>query len=859
MTARTTGTWIVPLEAPEATIALVGGKGAALAKLTAAGFPVPPGFQITTAAYRRFVDENDLRRTIDATLSVTDDDPATLERAASTIQDAFAGGTMPPEIAREIGQAYAALGEPAPAVAVRSSATAEDLPGMSFAGQQETFLDVQGAADLLDAVRRAWASLWTARAIAYRQRMGVTQDRVAMAVVVQAMIPAEVSGVLFTANPVSGARDELVINAGAGLGEAIVGGTVTPDTFVVARESLQTTSFTPGQRDATVHPAPAAPPMLSDARVRELSELASRIERQFAGAPQDIEWALADGQFWILQSRPITTLPPAPLHDVRWESPIPGATWVRRQVVEHMPEPLSPLFEELYLDQGLARSIEDVGRVMGYAEGFGEVYPPPFFTTVNGYAYMRANFALNPSAVLFLLRSLLTAPFWLFRHGVAYWRDEALPRYLATIARWQEIDPAAATDDDLLRGVRELAWADARYWFPAAIAIGTAKLSDSFLDGFLGLIAPGQGLRSAQFLRGFPSRTLDAEAELDAIAARARASASLRALIAATPAEQLLPVLPDSAEGRNLRDALQRYFARYGHQIYSLDFAEPTLVDAPLPVLLGLKALVQQPGQGALARQEAVARERDHLAAATAHALDPLRRLLFERFLRWAQQFAPYREDALFYVGAGWPLLRRFAFELGRRLVAAGSLDTADDVYFLQNEDLEAAIAARAAAQVRPDLARMARERRTLREARSRLHPPAAVPPTAHLQLGPFNLSERETQRRNPEGATTLRGFPVSPGRVTAPASVIHSPEEFASMEPGTILVCPTTTPAWTPLFAQARGLVTDIGGILAHGSIVAREYGIPAVMGTGNATRAISSGQQITVDGSAGTVILSA
>ena len=167
------------------------------------------------------------------------------------------------------------------------------------------------------------------------------------------------------------------------------------------------------------------------------------------------------------------------------------------------------------------------------------------------------------------------------------------------------------------------------------------------------------------------------------------------------------------------------------------------------------------------------------------------------------------------------------------------------------------AITARAAREARPDLVRLARDRRALREEQRRLHPPAAVPPTAGLRWGPIDLSGRETQRRNLADATTLQGFAVSPGRVTAPASVIHSPADFAQMEPGTILVCPTTTPAWTPLFAQARGLVTDIGGILAHGSIVAREYGIPAVMGTGNATQRITSGQEITVDGSAGTVTL--
>ena len=195
----------------------------------------------------------------------------------------------------------------------------------------------------------------------------------------------------------------------------------------------------------------------------------------------------------------------------------------------------------------------------------------------------------------------------------------------------------------------------------------------------------------------------------------------------------------------------------------------PTLVEAPLPVLLALKALVREPGMDALARQAAMARERDELMEETERSFDPLRRFVFRRLARWAQRFAPYREDALFYLGAAWPLLRRFALELGRRLAEAGSLGTADDVFFLESEELEQAIAARAAGEARPDLVRLAQDRRALREEQRRLHPPAAVPPTAGLRWGPLDLSGRETQRRNLADATTLQGFAVSPAASPPP------------------------------------------------------------------------------------------
>jgi pyruvate,water dikinase len=852
---------VVPLAAPEVTLARVGGKGASLANLAAAGFPVPPGFQITTSAYREFMAVNDLQPTIDASPRVlSPDDPAALQGAATAIREAFLAGAIPDRIVAGIESAYAALGEPP--VAVRSSATAEDLPGLSFAGQQETFLDVRGDVALLDAVRRCWASLWTARAISYRQQMGVPADGVAMAVVVQRMVPAEIAGVLFTANPATGNRGELVIEAAPGLGEALVSGEVTPESYVVDRQRLDVVSFTPGHGTAPSTPdgtgeAPTGERLLTPALLRDLAELGLRVETHFGGVPQDIEWAVAGGAVWLLQARPITNLPAAPLAEVRWESPLPGATWVRRQVVEHMPEPLSPLFADLYLDTGLQRSIARVGEILGMGDELAAFIDGPFFITVNGYGYSRGNFTVTVKTALLLLKWMIQGPILIFRRGISQWRDAGVPEYLATIARWQEIDPATASDDELLRGIRELAIADAVYWFSAALVIGAAKVSDALLEWILPRLVPGRDLHSGEFLRGFSSPMLQAEIELNAIARRARASEVLREIIETTPADRLLDALPETPKGRALRDDLQRYFARYGHQIYNLDFVAPTLIESPLPALLALKALVREPGQEALARQATMASERDRLTAEVADSLDPVRRFLFARVVRWAQRFAPYREEALFYVGAAWPLLRRLARELGSRLAAAGSLDTADYLYFLDSGELAQAIAARAAGEARPDLAALARERRALREARKRLHPPAAVPPEAGMRVGRLDLSERETQRRNAAEATTLRGFAVSPGRVTAPASVILSPADFAQMEPGTILVCPTTTPAWTPLFAQARGLVTDIGGILAHGSIVAREYGIPAVMGTGNATQRIANGQQITVDGSAGTVDL--
>jgi pyruvate,water dikinase len=853
------------------TVERGGGKGANLGELVAAGLDVPPGFCVTTAAYRRAVVEAGLVGAIEKTLrDVRVDDPASAESASARITVLFGHLPVPDDLVEGILAAYRALG--APPVAVRSSATTEDLAGASFAGQQATLLNVRGEGELLDAVRHCWGSLWSARAIAYREHQGFRHDRAAIAVVVQQLVSAEVSGVLFTANPVSGARDEIVINAALGLGEAIVEGLTTPDSFTLdratlavrdrqtGRQEVETVLAERGTTERALDPERAAQPTLAVTQLARLVEIGINVENHF-GSPQDIEWAYAaDGRFWVLQARPITNLPPQPLSDVRWEPPVPGSAWWRRQVVENMPEPLSPLFDELYLREGLELSIDAMMEFfrMTYfrVEDFVD---RPLFTTVNGYAYTRANYKpFRWSAIPMLLRVTVDEFRLMFRdEGLAYWREQALPDYLTTVERWKAANRASASDERLLAGVRELALADARYWFACVLMLARAKITDALLGRFLKVAARGRGLTSGMFLRGFPSPTVEAGAELEVLAERIRASNELRALVAATPAADLPEALRSTPLGQDWLAVFARYLDRYGHQVYNLDFVAPTQADDPLPVLLSLKAMVKRPGHDPRSGQQAIVAERDARVEETARSFDFLRRKLFGVLLGWARSFGPHREQALFYMGAGWPTLRGLALELGRRLVESGSLLAAEDVFFLETPEIRTALSARDSGQTQPNIAALADERRELREARKRLHPPPVVPPAYKVRFGPFDMSAFETQRRNVPEGTTLRGFAVSPGRVSAPASVIRSPSDFSRMEPGTILVCPTTTPAWTPLFSQARGLVTDIGGVLAHGSIVAREFGIPAVLGTGEASKRIRHGQRITVDGDWGLVLL--
>ena len=862
-------------------ISAAGGKGANLGELTTAGFPVPAGFVLKTAAYDAFVAANDLQKQIiELAKGVSSSDPQSSQVVSEQIRSLFIQANISDDMAAELIAAYQQLIEDSDnTVAVRSSATAEDLPTASFAGQQDTFLNVHGKDALLAAVKKCWASLWTARAIAYRQRQGIAPDAVSLAVVVQGLVSAETSGILFTANPTNGDRDQILINATWGLGEAIVGGLVTPDTIVVdkttysilsretATKTVMTVRTETGTEEQPIARSHQNRPVLDDRMAQQLAHFGTQIEAHY-GLPMDIEWAIANGDIAILQARPITSLPPAPLKDVTWEPVAPNTIWMRRQIVEHMPEPLSPLFEDLYLKQGLNKTMDEMYVTMGLLseDGFdiNEFIPQGFANTINGYAYTAGSFNMTPELVWQILKIYARID-KLFRSPAFDWDKVVLPRYRALSALWGAINLSKAKDAMLLQGIGELAAADSAYWFGSAAYLGLSRILDPVFDRLLKSplirnVLPQPGLGSSAFLRGFDSKALDAQADLEALAEQVRDSAELRALALNTPANQLMTALADHPDGQPILDDIQSYLNIYGHQIYNLDFVVPTQIEDPQAMLLSLKALVEHPpAQDVRTRQAQMAADRDALVEQTMQSLNPATQQLFAFVWKWTKRFAPYREHVMFYMGAAWPTARKLAHELGQRLTDAGAIAAPDDIYYLDSSEITAAIEARANAQALPDYVQLAQERRELRESRKLLTPLPKVPARSTLKFGPLDLSMFDptpTDMVANEGPV-LNGYAVSTGRVTAPASVIYSIKDFDQMKPDSILVCTTTTPAWTPLFSQAVGLVTDVGGALAHGSIVAREYGIPAVMGTGVATERIRSGMMLALDGDSGTVTL--
>ena len=825
-----------------------GGKGANLGELTRAGLPVPPGFVILTDAYRGYIAEHQLADKIIGLAGPTDD-PAGYESASEQIRALFAE-EVSDSLRAEIADEYAALGGDVP-VAVRSSATAEDLPEASFAGQQDTYLNVRGLEDLLVAVRDCWASLWTARAMAYRARQAIDPTTVSLAVVVQQMVDANAAGVMFTANPSNGHRDETVISAAWGLGESVVSGSVNTDNIVVSEadgtvlssETADKAVMTvPTEHRTQERPVPQEQrrqPVLSESDAAALAAYGTRIEDHY-GAPQDIEWARADGQFFIVQARPITALPEVEAAmPTDWTVPEPTAMYVRASIVEQLPDPLSPLFADI-IDGAVTRSLQSL---------FNELLNEDLIRdddvglpTINGYAYYRYK-----RSGMWRLMWKSPKAFRVLPSSQGRWRSYSHPKYRRIVRDWTGRDLGEMSTEELLAGVEELVEAAAEYYTAVQTIIPIAATSEVLFTRFYDAVVRGKDDPPAQvFMLGSDSEPIRAEKSLYDLATWTRSHQVLaESLLGMQPQEFLeRAAASDDSVWHEWHTRFQHHLGAYGHTVYNLDFMNAVPADDPAPLLETLRFFVSGKGLDPYQRQRRLAVRRDEATATVLARLDPLRAKAFRRLVHWAQNVAPVREDALADVGLGWPQVRRMLAEIGRRLQEAGVINRPDDVYWLHRSEIDEDLAS---------LADQVEQRKALWRGQRRATPPQLLP------KGGWGDMWRNWMPAASEDQTgdVIKGIAGSAGTITAPARVLGGPQDFGQMQPGDVLVASITTPAWTSLFAMASAVVTDIGGPLSHSSIVAREYGIPAVLGTAVATRRIRSGQLIRVDGDAGTVSL--
>ncbi len=639
---------ILELDSPVATLERVGGKGASLARLAAAGLPVPPGFHITTLAYCRFVSENQLAESIlTAAAQAKADDPATLDTASAQIQSLIAQGTIPDDIAASIRREYAALGGDDPPVAVRSSATAEDLPEMSFAGQQDTYLNVRGGDGVLEAVKRCWASLWTARALGYRARHGIRPEDVALAVVVQQLVPADVAGVLFTANPMTGSRDQVMINAAWGLGEAIVGGHVTPDTLTVdkptgvigsqeiADKDVMTVRSAGGTREEPVPADRRKQPALQPPQAAELTRLGVQIE-QLYGMPMDVEWALHDGRPFILQARPITALP-EPRASLDWPLPSPKGKYGRASVVELLPDPLSPLFATLALplwNEGY--------RELLRAIGLSGMFPEEYLLTINDYAYYDYSRISGWRMIIALPRLVLRARDWL-RRAITRWADEARPRYVAVVDAWSARDLARPRRATARRRPRDRAdgggaLLDHPERHPAHRGHGRGPVHVR--------VQPSRPAQGRPARTDLPARLrqapIHAEKSLYDLATWARSQPELADYLSRAGSGEIVaayqsPSAPvaDAESWREFSRRFAEHLNRFGHAVYDLDFAKSVAADEPAPLLETLKYFLTGQARNPYERQAAAAAAREEATRSLLARVKGLRRRWFTRLVPW--------------------------------------------------------------------------------------------------------------------------------------------------------------------------------------------------------------------------------
>jgi len=864
-------------------LGIAGGKGANLGEMIRAGLPVPRGFVVTTRAYQIFLDAAGLGPTIKDILAASSS-----HEASRAIQDRITACNISGQIAQEILTAYSGLGTGKVPVAVRSSATTEDLPTASFAGQHDTFLNIRGEDAILSSVRACWASLWTERAIAYREAHGIDHFHTLMAVVVQEMVDAEVSGVMFTVNPVSGSRDEAVIEACLGLGEALVTGKVTPDRFKVKKGPP------PAKAERT---AGAKAIEVQDDTLFALVGLGTRIEELF-GSPQDIEWCLRSGKLFVLQSRPVTAIgsvrPVVYFGSKMNQEALRGRliVWSSWNVRETMPVPQMPFGWSFWNHVVIPLAFEIALGVRRDDLNFDRYH---VLDRVNGRLYFNMNVLYGWPVLGWSLRGLLK---YLDRETAAVidglirseeFKPMRFPHPVKTM--WNIMRALAGSMVRLPQTMRELSAAYAARAFEdvgreaselakrdlsrmkdeeifreaeAVVRSFVLKVWPTFIWYALGLIgfimvkAAVKGwpdIIPEKFLSGLPPNKTT-ETALEMWKLFEGASVAVRKVLREVEPDQIQKRLAELPEGKEFLERLQGFLARYGHRaLMEFDITAPRWKDDPRFVFQALKNYTchktEEPTPLEHFRRQSDEREaiiktvRKRFSQGGVWRFLPprlLRRWLFERGLKIIHGYYPIRENAKFYAMTIWQRAREMYMEVGRRLAARGILEEDGDLFCFSH--LEIMRISRGEWQDIPAIRRTAKERKKEAEKWRSESPPLIV----------RSDGKAKGKAAAPSG-DILHGSPASPGTVRGRASVILDPVQGARIETGDVLVAPLTDPAWTPLFLTAGGLVMEAGGMMSHGAVVAREYGIPAVVGVTGATRAIRTGDIIEVDGSAGQV----
>lgn len=887
-------------------VMLVGGKGANLGALAQAAFSVPPGFVLLTSAYKLFVATNDIQQEIEQiAASIALEEPLSAERASNAIHALLEAGSMPGEVAEAVLTAYTQLGEPA--VAVRSSATIEDQPGASFAGQHESYLNIRTADELLIAVQRCWSSLWTVRALNYGTHQGIDPGSVSMAVIVQQLVSADASGVLFTVNPVTGASDEVLINAVWGLGESLVDGRVAPDTIITEKASGQvkqieigdktvmTVPSESGTAEQAVDPVQRQVAVLSTDQIKELTTTGREIEQHFK-TPQDVEWAIAQGHIILLQSRPVTTISSVrPVlrrqeeydipGDDNWDRqnetpPQPFDLWTRTNLGENFPFPISPLTSTAW------PAIFILGDLPKRNQASTDTPPAGVGRRFYGRIYVNEGAVIHMATQMGIPTSFIDATWGSSDRGARLSDDKFHPlrliRHLPSfITQTMQQPPQPAKQprkrkqklktDQMFAQIdkwvsdfqqQRLNQLDDRALWTQGVPVWGARAKMLFSRVLLvGIIAATAFYYLERRVYKWTGSKEDAAKLVMALSGVYAAEIGpvlwqmsqilrelgLDTLVLEKTPEEALTFLQNMPEAIPFTKQFQAFLQRFGHRCPNdAELLNPRWADAPAQVITLLSGYLRADEHVNPVETERRQRQvREETTARIQAQLNPYHRAIFRWLLKTTQQNVRARDNYRSYVTKFLYPMRILFAELGQRWVNREWLNNAEDIFFLMISEIDEVIATGDPTIFNKELHSVVADRRAAFDYWHHIVPPDAIGPDG------IPLSFQIT-----DGAF-LQGLAASGGQVRGTARLVRSVQEATQLTSGDIMVTQATDPDWTAVFPLVSGIVLEIGGQLSHGAIIAREYAIPAVINVQGAMQRIRDGQTITVDGTSGRVYL--
>lgn len=828
----------------------IGGKAKTLMEMSEAGFPVPEGIVLPASFFSPWMD---MLKKQDAWIYfLYDKSQENCDKLKKTAQSLKMNNWQWLELTKAMKHF-----SQTELFAVRSSSPEEDLETASFAGEYETTLGVPYEG-LEKAVACSFASMLDYRVVEYKNHHTIQTDDPKIAVIIQKQIPSDVSGVGFSANPQNGAEDEVMLNASFGLGEAIVAGLVTPDIYIIkgnkiidkkiAEKHMGTYLKTGGYTKDLDIPTPKKE-SLTKKQALELAKMIKNIAEYYQ-KPMDTEWAIAGKTIYLLQARPITTK----LIKINWDldQEEKGMMFARASIIELMPDPLSPLYIDYATRHVPSSLIKLFSIVLGETDA-NKLKPGIQFSTKNGFAYLGYKIT-----GYFMLPFITHAGklIKLFNQHPSWVENEKLPAIKKRLAELKGINLQNAKLKTLYDMSHELTETMCIYFTYCQIYLAQAMSFELLFSRYYDKkIKPLVGIPSYIFMLGDDTAPILADKALYQLAQDIKKDTELMEFVLSTSNDKLKMLMAcDEFKDHRFYTLFKNYLDTHGNMLYDLDFAKPTPRDDPRPIIETLKLYIIGHGENPEKRQREALIKRGESEQKVEAAVSKGKFRRFMAKLEKARETAPFREEGLANMGLCQPLLRKILFELGRRLENKKIIDNHEDIFWLKEEELLKFIDG---FHILP-LTEAVSERKALWRTQKEMTPPALLPKDIRffgLKMNDF-MPAKDIQEH--KGNNKYEGIGVSSGTVTGTAKVIHGTDEFNTMEEGDILVTSMTTPAWTPLFAMASAVVTDYGGPLSHSSIVAREYGIPAVLGTGGLSKIIHSGQIITVDADHSAVYLS-